>query len=294
MNEEALIDRLGTDEGMPGQAGQVLVRLNDAIVRAPVRANCPTAIACMWRRGIELPPRSGGLRRAEIEMDEAIVDRKSVTKIYQRGREPIEVLEDLDLQIDPGAFAALLGPSGSGKTTLFNLIGGLDQPTAGEIRVGGKRIEGLGSRPLAQWRSNHVGLVSVLQPDAGPDRPAERGTAAAAQEDVDQGTKRPRAPALEIVGLSDRARHLPRELSGGQEQRVAIVRAIVADPEILLADEATGDLDRDTAGEILSLLQTLNARHGKTILMVTHDPAAAECAGRMVRMDKGRLLEEVS
>jgi len=229
-----------------------------------------------------------------MEMNQAIVDLKNVTKTYRRGREPVEVLEDLDLQIDAGAFAALMGPSGSGKTTLLNLIGGLDQPTAGEIHVGGMRIDLLGSRALAQWRSNHVGfifqfynLMPVLTAQQNVELPLLLKKMSSRERSERAST------ALEIVGLSDRARHRPRELSGGQEQRVAIARAIVTDPDLLLADEPTGDLDRDTAGEILDLLKTLNSRHGKTILMVTHDPAAAECAGRMVRMDKGRLLEEV-
>lgn len=224
---------------------------------------------------------------------EPIVDLRGVTKRYQKGRERVEVLKELDLQVAAGDFAALMGPSGSGKTTLLNLIGGLDHPTAGEIHVSGQRIDRLGSRALARWRSNHIGfifqfynLMPVLTAQRNVELPLLLKKMSARE-------RRERAlTALEIVGLSDRARHLPRELSGGQEQRVAIARAIVSDPDLLLADEPTGDLDRDTAGEILELLQTLNSRHGKTILMVTHDPAAAERAARIVHMDKGRLLEE--
>lgn len=225
-------------------------------------------------------------------MSELIVDLEGVVKTYRKGRERVEVLHELDLEISAGEFAALMGPSGSGKTTLLNLIGGLDKPTAGSITVSGQRIDQLGSRALARWRSEHVGfifqfynLMPVLTAQRNVELPLLLKKMSAKE-------RRERArTALEIVGLSDRAKHLPRELSGGQEQRVAIARAIVSDPDILLADEPTGDLDRDTASEILDLLGTLNQRHGKTILMVTHDPVAAERAGRTVHMDKGSLLE---
>ncbi|NBB93630.1 MAG: ATP-binding cassette domain-containing protein [Gammaproteobacteria bacterium] len=224
-----------------------------------------------------------------------IVELKGVTKTYHRGRERIEVLKQLDLEIETGEFAALMGPSGSGKTTLLNLIGGLDHPSAGEIHVSGQRIERLGSRALAKWRSNHIGFIFQfynLMPVLTAQRNVELPLLL---KKMSSKERRDRAmTALEIVGLTDRAKHLPRELSGGQEQRVAIARAIVSDPDLLLADEPTGDLDRDTAGDILELLQTLNTRHGKTILMVTHDPAAADRAGRIVHMDKGRLLEEAA
>ncbi len=225
-------------------------------------------------------------------MSEVIVDIEQVVKTFQKGREKVEVLHGLDLQIQQGEFCALMGPSGSGKTTLLNLIGGLDQPTSGRIGVNGRQIERLGSRELARWRAGHVGFIFQfynLMPMLSARRNVELPLLL---KKMSGKERRERAmTALEIVGLSDRAGHLPRELSGGQEQRVAIARAIVSDPDLLLADEPTGDLDRATADDILDLLNTLNERHGKTILMVTHDPAAADRAGRQVHMDKGTLAE---
>ncbi|MEE4637532.1 MAG: ABC transporter ATP-binding protein [Wenzhouxiangella sp.] len=225
-------------------------------------------------------------------MSEAIVDLDQVVKTFRKGREKVEVLHGLDLKIQRGEFCALMGPSGSGKTTLLNLIGGLDQPTSGRISVNGERIEQLSSRQLAGWRARHVGFIFQfynLMPMLNARRNVELPLLL---KKMSGKERRERAmTALEIVGLADRARHLPRELSGGQEQRVAIARAIVSDPDLLLADEPTGDLDRTTADDILDLLNTLNERHGKTILMVTHDPAAAERAGRIVQMDKGALAE---
>jgi putative ABC transport system ATP-binding protein len=223
-------------------------------------------------------------------MSEAIVRVSEVVKKYRKGREAVAVLHGLSLEIEPGEFCALMGPSGSGKTTLLNLIGGLDSPDSGQIHVADERIDQLSSRALARWRSAHVGfifqfynLMPVLTALRNVELPLLLKKMSAKE-------RRQRAmTALEIVGLSDRARHLPRELSGGQEQRVAIARAIVSDPDVLLADEPTGDLDRDTANEILDLLSTLNRRQGKTILMVTHDPVAAERAGRTVRLDKGSI-----
>lgn len=223
-------------------------------------------------------------------MNNAIVDVRHVVKHYRKGRETVEVLHGLDLRVERGEFCALMGPSGSGKTTLLNLIGGLDRPDAGEVHVAGQRIDQLGARALAQWRSNHVGfifqfynLMPVLDARRNVELPLLLKKMSAKE-------RRARAlTALEIVGLADRAGHRPRELSGGQEQRVAIARAIVSDPDLLLADEPTGDLDRDTANEILDLLATLNQRHGKTIVMVTHDPVAAERAGRTVHLDKGAI-----
>ena len=221
-----------------------------------------------------------------------IIDVQGVTKTFRKGRERVEVLHQLDLQIAQGEFCALMGPSGSGKTTLLNLIGGLDHPTGGQITVSGQRIDQLNSRQLARWRSSHVGFIFQfynLMPVLTAQRNVELPLLL---KKMSSKERRQRATtALEIVGLQERARHLPRELSGGQEQRVAIARAIVSDPDVLLADEPTGDLDRETAGEILDLLTTLNQRHGKTILMVTHDPVAAERASRIVHMDKGRLIE---
>jgi len=226
-------------------------------------------------------------------MIDPIVQVRDVVKRYRKGRESVEVLHRLSLSIGQGEFCALMGPSGSGKTTLLNLIGGLDHPDSGEIEVGAQRIDRLGSRALARWRAGHVGfifqfynLMPVLTAQRNVEMPLLLKRMSAKE-------RRERArTALEIVGLADRARHLPRELSGGQEQRVAIARAIVSDPDLLLADEPTGDLDRDTANEILDLLATLNARHGKTILMVTHDPIAADRAGRIVHLDKGSIDSE--
>lgn len=221
-----------------------------------------------------------------------IIDVQGVTKTFRKGRESVEVLHQLDLQIAQGEFCALMGPSGSGKTTLLNLIGGLDHPTGGQITVSGQRIDQLNSRQLARWRSSHVGFIFQFY-NLMPVLTAQRNVELPLLLKKMSGKERSQraSTALEIVGLQERARHLPRELSGGQEQRVAIARAIVSDPDVLLADEPTGDLDRETAGEILDLLTTLNQRHGKTILMVTHDPVAAERASRIVHMDKGRLIE---
>jgi putative ABC transport system ATP-binding protein len=188
-----------------------------------------------------------------------------------------------------------MGPSGSGKTTLLNLIGGLDRPTAGEIEVGGVRIDQLGGGPLAKWRARNVGfvfqfynLMPVLTAERNVELPLLLTGLKAAQR------RRSVAVALEIVGLSDRARHKPKELSGGQEQRVAIARALVSDPTVLICDEPTGDLDRQTADEILGLLQALNREHGTTIVMVTHDPKAADFARRTLHLEKGQLLEQAA
>jgi len=226
-------------------------------------------------------------------MSETIVRVDNVVKRYRKGREAVEVLHGLSLEVGRGEFCALMGPSGSGKTTLLNLIGGLDKPDAGEIDVAGQRIDRLSARALARWRSAHVGfifqfynLMPVLSAQRNVELPLLLKKMSAKER------KQRALNALQIVGLEDRARHLPRELSGGQEQRVAIARAIVSDPDVLLADEPTGDLDRDTANEILDLLCTLNQRQGKTILMVTHDPVAAERAGRTVQLDKGSIKSD--
>src|SRR6056297_3138774 len=225
-------------------------------------------------------------------MSKPIVTVRNVVKSYRKGREAVEVLHGLDLEIAQGEFSALMGPSGPGKTTLLNLSGGLDSPDSGQIHVADERIDQLSSRALARWRSNHVGFIFQfynLMPVLSAQRNVELPLLL---KKMSAKERRGRAlTALEIVGLADRAKHLPRELSGGQEQRVAIARAIVSDPDLLLADEPTGDLDRATADDILDLLNTLNERHGKTILMVTHDPAAADRAGRQVHMDKGTLAE---
>jgi len=226
-------------------------------------------------------------------MSEAIVRVSDVVKQYRKGREAVKVLHGLSLEIDRGEFCALMGPSGSGKTTLLNLIGGLDHLDSGQIEVAGERIDRLSARALARWRSSHVGFIFQFY-NLMPVLSAVRNVELPLLLKKMSGKERRRRAmtALEIVGLSDRAKHLPRELSGGQEQRVAIARAIVSDPDVLLADEPTGDLDRDTANEILDLLSTLNRRQEKTILMVTHDPVAAERAGRTVRLDKGSISSD--
>ena len=220
------------------------------------------------------------------------VSLKGVVKRYRRGRETVEVLHNLDLAVEAGEFLALMGPSGSGKTTLLNLIGGLDRPTAGEVDVAGERIEELSGGELAKWRARHVGfvfqfynLMPTLSAEANVELPLLLTRLSAAQR------KKNVAAALELVGLTDRRKHRPGELSGGQQQRVAIARAIVADPTLLICDEPTGDLDRETTEEILRLLQLLNREHGKTIVMVTHDPKAASFAGRIVHLDKGALTD---
>jgi len=228
-------------------------------------------------------------------MSEPMVQVHNVTKVYERGRQKIEVLHGLTLEIPRGDFVALMGPSGSGKTTLLNLIGGLDQPTAGEITVAGRRIDQLSSGQLAQWRAHNVGfvfqfynLMPVLTAESNVELPLLLTRLSAAQR------RKNVAVALEIVGLADRAKHKPKELSGGQEQRVAIARALVSDPQLLVCDEPTGDLDRKTADEILGLVQVLNREHGKTIVMVTHDPKAAEFARRTLHLEKGQLLEQAA
>jgi putative ABC transport system ATP-binding protein len=225
----------------------------------------------------------------------ALVNCNSVAKRYMRGNQPVDVLTAVDLQIDEGDFIALMGPSGSGKTTLLNLLGGLDRPTRGTIDVSGQTLNTMTSAGLARWRAANVGfifqfynLLPVLSAQHNVELPLLLTHLTAAQRRKNATT------ALQIVGLADRATHKPGELSGGQQQRVAIARAIVADPTLLLCDEPTGDLDRTTADEILGLLQTLNREHGKTIVMVTHDPKAAEYAGTVLHMDKGRLVEAVT
>ena len=225
----------------------------------------------------------------------ALVSTRNLTKTYQRGPEKVEVLHGIDLDIAAGDFVALMGPSGSGKSTLLNLIGGLDTPTSGEISVGGTRIDRMGGGQLAQWRSDHVGfvfqfynLMPMLSAQKNVELPLLLTNLGAAQR------KQNAEIALKLVGLSDRTKHRPNELSGGQQQRVAIARAIVSDPTLLICDEPTGDLDRQSAEDILGLLQTLNRQHGKTIVMVTHDPKAAEYATHTLHLDKGVLVEQVA
>jgi putative ABC transport system ATP-binding protein len=223
-------------------------------------------------------------------MAEILAQLEGVSRVYQKGKEKVEVLHELDLQITDGDFIAIMGPSGSGKTTLLNLLGGLDKPSAGTVTVGGAELSGMSNSQLSQWRSTHVGfifqfynLLPVLTAMRNVELPLLLTNFGAAER------LRRASIALDIVGLADRANHYPRELSGGQEQRVAIARAIVSDPSLLLCDEPTGDLDRDTADEILRLLQVLNREHGKTIVMVTHDAQAANYANRILHCDKGTL-----
>jgi putative ABC transport system ATP-binding protein len=218
-----------------------------------------------------------------------------VHKHFSRGGERIDVLKGVNLDIPKGDFLALMGPSGSGKTTLLNLIGGLDSPTGGAVEVGGVRINELGGGQLSRWRSQHIGFVFQLY-NLLPVLTAERNVELPLLLTKLSKTERRKrvAIALKIVGLTDRAKHYPRQLSGGQEQRVGIARAIVTDPTLLLCDEPTGDLDRKAGDEILDLLQTLNRDLGKTIVMVTHDPHAADRATRTLHLEKGTLLEAVA
>ncbi|MCH2264578.1 MAG: ABC transporter ATP-binding protein [SAR86 cluster bacterium] len=223
-------------------------------------------------------------------MSDSLVSVNAVNKIYQRGGEKLVVLDDLNLEVPKGDFLALMGPSGSGKTTLLNLIGGLDTPTSGSVEVDNARLDTLNSRALSRWRASHVGfifqfynLLPVLTAFRNVELPLLLTKLSSSQRKEHVET------ALNIVSLVDRASHKPNELSGGQQQRVAIARALVSDPDILICDEPTGDLDRETSTEILNLLQVLNRDHGKTILMVTHDPMAAEFAKRILHLDKGKL-----
>jgi putative ABC transport system ATP-binding protein len=221
---------------------------------------------------------------------ESLVKVRAVSKNFRRGSEVVHVLEALDLDIAQGEFLALMGPSGSGKSTLLNLIGGLDQPTTGQIEVAGQRIDTMGSGALARWRADTIGFVFQMY-NLLPVLSAERNVELPLLlTHLSRSERRQRvATALGLVGLAERARHKPRELSGGQEQRVGIARAIVSDPKLLLCDEPTGDLDRRSGDEILDLLQALNQRHGKTIIMVTHDPHAAARASRILHLTKGQL-----
>lgn len=221
-----------------------------------------------------------------------LVEIRNLSKVYVRGKQKVEVLHHVNLDIEQGDFLALMGPSGSGKTTLLNLIGGLDSPTEGSLSVAGKRIDNLGEGALARWRASNVGfvfqfynLMPMLSARKNVELPLLLTRLGAAQR------KRNAGIALDLVGLSERVAHKPGELSGGQQQRVAIARAIVSDPTLLVCDEPTGDLDRQSAEEILTLLQQLNRDHGKTIIMVTHDPKAAEYARHTLHLDKGTLVE---
>ena len=224
---------------------------------------------------------------------ETLVKVRDLHKVYYRGSEQIDVLQGITLDIPSGDFLALMGPSGSGKTTLLNLIGGLDTPSKGSIEIAGDRIDQLSGSKLSSWRARHIGfvfqmynLLPVLTAARNVELPLLLTKLGAADR------KKRVLTALSVVGLGERANHYPRQLSGGQEQRVGIARAIVTDPTLLLCDEPTGDLDRKSGDEVLNLLQTLNREHGKTIVMVTHDPRAADCARRTLHLEKGLLVEE--
>lgn len=224
-------------------------------------------------------------------MADNLIELRQVAKGYVRGKNRIEILHDFDLSIPRGDFLAIMGPSGSGKTTLLNLLGGTDKPDSGEIEFDGQRIEKLSEGQLAKWRAANVGfvfqfynLMPILTASQNVELPLMLTPLAPGKRRQNVAT------ALEIVGLTDRAKHKPKELSGGQQQRVAIARAIVSDPKLLLCDEPTGDLDRVTADEILTMLQTLNRELGKTIVMVTHDPTAAKYAKRTLHLDKGTFV----
>jgi putative ABC transport system ATP-binding protein len=228
-------------------------------------------------------------------MANALVQLRSVEKVFHRGSEDIHVLGNLDLDIEQGEFLALMGPSGSGKSTLLNLLAGLDRPSSGSIAIADERIDSLSRRELAHWRSRHVGfvfqfynLLPVLSAERNVELPLLLTSLSRAERKQHVQT------ALEIVGLTHRASHTPRTLSGGEQQRVGIARAIVTDPTLILADEPTGDLDRKTGDGILDLLQALNREQGKTIIMVTHDPHAAERASRRLYMVDGQLSSEIA
>lgn len=225
------------------------------------------------------------------EAPEVLVKLNHVGKAYKKGKETVKVLSNLNLDIKRGDFLALMGPSGSGKTTLLNLLGGLDSPTEGELSIAGQRIDKFSTGQLTKWRARHVGFIFQFY-NLMPVLTAERNVELPLL--LTNLSKKQRmqhvAAALALVGLTERAKHYPSELSGGQEQRVAIARAIVSDPDLLLCDEPTGDLDRATADEILSLLQELNEKQQKTIIMVTHDPRAADHAKQTLHLDKGSLI----
>ena len=228
-------------------------------------------------------------------MNDVMIQCHGLSKSYRKGKTVVTPLEKLDLQVARCEFLALMGPSGSGKTTLLNLLSGIDSPSEGSLVISGVELAGLSRRELTKWRAKHVGyifqlyhLVPVLSAFENVELPLLLST-------MSRSERRERVSSvLNLVGLGDRMHHTPGELSGGQEQRVAIARALVADPPLLVADEPTGDLDRESAGNILRLLQQLSQQHAKTIVMVTHDPRAAEAAARTLHLEKGRLMEAVA
>lgn len=226
-------------------------------------------------------------------MSEELVKLSRVQKAYRRGKQSVPIFETLDMTIEKGAFLAIMGPSGSGKTTLLNMLGGVDRPTGGEILFQGQRVDTLSESKLAAFRAGHIGFIFQfynLMPMLTAEQNVELPLLLTSQGA--RARKERAATALQIVGLADRAKHKPSELSGGQQQRVAIARAIVSDPELILADEPTGDLDRETANEVLSMMQELNANYGKTIVMVTHDAEAARYAKKTLHLDKGHFVEK--
>lgn len=223
---------------------------------------------------------------------DTLVHCRGVTKQYKKGTNLVVPLEALDLMIPRGDFLAMMGPSGSGKTTLLNMLSGIDQPTSGSIEVDGIQVHALSRRELAAWRARYVGYIFQLYHLVPVLTAYENVELPLLLADISRRERREKVEAaLSLVGLSDRMHHFPRELSGGQEQRVAIARALVADPPLLVADEPTGDLDRQAADAVLGLLSTLSREQGKTIVMVTHDPKAADAASRVLHLDKGKLLE---
>ena len=235
----------------------------------------------------EVPASNDGLA------NDVLVSLTNISKTYKKGKELVPVLTDINLDIQRGDFVALMGPSGSGKTTLLNLLGGLDSPSSGELMIAGQRIDKFSSGQLTKWRAQNVGfifqfynLMPVLSAEKNVELPLLLTNLTSKERKLHV------AAALDLVGLADRAKHYPSELSGGQEQRVAIARALVSDPNLLLCDEPTGDLDRATADEILALMQELNKEQQKTIIMVTHDPRAADHARHILHLDKGKLIQE--
>jgi putative ABC transport system ATP-binding protein len=222
----------------------------------------------------------------------ALINLSEVSKRFIKGKETITIFDHLDFSVPEGDFVALMGPSGSGKTTLLNLLGAIDRPTSGEIRFDGERIDNLGDGQLAHWRSTHVGFIFQFYNLMPMLTAAQNVELPLLLTKLGRGRRRQNVEAaLKVVELPDRSSHYPREMSGGQQQRVAIARAIVSDPKLLLCDEPTGDLDRTTANEILTMLQLLNKELGKTIVMVTHDPEAAKFASRTLHLDKGRFVD---
>lgn len=223
----------------------------------------------------------------------ALIEIRSLSKVYTRGKQSLEVLQHIDLDVQQGDFLALMGPSGSGKTTLLNMIGGLDAPSSGTISVAGERIDRFSGAQLSKWRAAKIGFVFQfynLMPALSAQKNVELPLLLTKLSGAER--KKRAAIALQLVGLADRATHKPTELSGGQQQRVSIARAIVSDPTLLVCDEPTGDLDRQSAEDVLTLLQVLNREHGKTIVMVTHDPKAASRASHTLHLDKGALVEQ--